>query len=95
MLSVLVAQGQRRGEVSDAAPAEQVAELFIAIMLVTIRNWLIGKETEPLDKRLLRAWWILRDGAMRPTSIAVACAAEPEAARSVRSGRTRKARSTR
>ncbi len=95
LLSALLARGQRRGEVSDAAPAEQLAELFMAIMLVTIRNWLIGKETEPLDQRLLRAWRILRDGAMRPSGVAVARGAEPKGARSAPSGRTRKARSAR
>jgi len=45
-------------------PADQLAELFMAVMLVTIRNWLISKAEEPLDERLLRAWRV-RDGCMR------------------------------
>jgi hypothetical protein len=77
LLAALLGHGQQRGEVSDAAPAEQLAELFMAIMLVTIRNWLIGKEAEPLDERLMRAWRVLRDGAMRPSGMAEAPPREP------------------
>lgn len=64
LLCPLLEEGQRRGEVRSDAPAEQLAELFLAIMLVTIRNWLINNEEEALDERLVRAWRILRDGAM-------------------------------
>jgi AcrR family transcriptional regulator len=64
LLTPLLERGQHRGEVSCAAPAEQLAEVFMAVMLVTIRNWLQGSPEEPLDERLIRAWTIIRDGAI-------------------------------
>jgi len=93
LLTNLLAHGQRRGEVSSDAPADQLAELFMAVMLVTIRNWLIRKEEEEsLDERLVRAWRILRDGAMRPTPADVPVSLEGNG---IHRSRPRRARSKR
>ena len=95
LLTDLFEHGQRRGEVSSDAPADQLAELFMAVMLVTIRNWLISKEEEPLDERLVRAWRILRDGAMRPTPAAAGKVSVPLEGSGVHLSRPRRARSKR
>src|SRR6266513_3645886 len=95
LLTNLLEQGQRRGEVSRDAPADQLAELFMAVMLVTIRNWLIRKEEESLDERLVRAWRILRDGAMRPMPAAAGTVPIPLEGGAIRLSRPRRARSKR
>ena len=95
LLTTLLEHGQRRGEVAGDIPAEQLAELFMAVMLVTIRNWLIGKEEEPLDQRLIRAWRILRDGAMRPTPAAPGNGPVPVEANRIDRSRPKRARSKR
>ena len=65
LLTRLLEEGQRRGEVVDGVPASQLAELFMALLLVTISNWLVGLAGEDaLQERLLRAWQVLRDGAL-------------------------------
>ena len=65
LLTRLFEEGQRRGEVLDDVPAAQLAELFMALLLVTISNWLVGHSgDDALHQRLLRAWQVLRDGAV-------------------------------
>jgi NADH dehydrogenase len=70
LMTQLIEEGQRRGEIRSDVPASQLAELFMAFMLVTISNWLIGRgDDDPLHERLLRAWRVLWDGAVRrPTT---------------------------
>ena len=95
LLTNLFEHGQRRGEVSSDAPADQLAELFMAVMLVTIRNWLLRNEEESLDERLVRAWRILRDGAMRPTPAAAGKVPVPLEGNELHRSRPRRARSKR
>jgi hypothetical protein len=95
LITTLLEHGQRRGEVAGDIPAEQLAELFMAVMLVTIRNWLIGKEEEPLDQRLMRAWRILRDGAMRPTPATQGNGPVPVEANRIQRSRPKRARTKR
>jgi NADH dehydrogenase len=65
LLTQLLEEGQRRGEVLEDVPASQLAELFMALLLVTISNWLVGHAgDDTLHERLLRAWLVLRDGAV-------------------------------
>jgi len=74
-LSDLFGEGQRRGEIRSDVPARQLAELFLAMVLVTVSNWLLfpGDESPPedegdegpLDEALLKAWVVFRDGAGR------------------------------
>ena len=67
MLTRLFEEGRQRGEIRPELPPSQLAELFQALTLATITNWLIGRsDDEPLDQRLLRAWHILR-GGLEPT----------------------------
>jgi len=66
-LSELLEEGQRRGEIRADVPARQLAELFMAVVLVTVSNWLLypgdespptdGAAEGPLDEALLQAWW--------------------------------------
>jgi NADH dehydrogenase len=72
LLTCLLDQGQRRGEIRQDLPASQLAEMFSAVVLVTISNWLLAPDDDsaegmldedPLDERLLRAWRVLSDGA--------------------------------
>lgn len=68
----LFEEGQRRGEVRADVRARQLAELFMAAVLVTISNWLLyGDETPPeddadehLDEALRHAWMVFRDGVV-------------------------------
>jgi AcrR family transcriptional regulator len=72
-LADLFEEGQRREEIRTDVPARQLAELFMAMVLVTVSNWLLfpGDESPPdddadegpLDEALLKAWLVLRDGA--------------------------------
>ena len=87
-LSELFEEGQRRGEIRADVPARQLAELFMAVVLVTVSNWLLypGDESPPaddgpegpLDEALLQAWIVFRDGtavgprAARRPSVAAA-----------------------
>ncbi|HEV8627804.1 MAG TPA: TetR/AcrR family transcriptional regulator [Acidimicrobiia bacterium] len=76
-LSELMEEGQRRGEIRGDVQPRQLAELFMAVVLVTVSNWLLypGDESPPaddadegpLDQALLQAWIVFRDGAaVRP-----------------------------
>ncbi|HKN89474.1 MAG TPA: TetR/AcrR family transcriptional regulator [Acidimicrobiia bacterium] len=76
-LAELVEEGQRRGEIRADVGPRQLAELFMAVVLVTVSNWLLfpGDESPPdddgddgpLDEALLQAWVVFRDGtATRP-----------------------------
>ena len=71
----LFLEGQGRGEIRADVPARQLAELFLAMVLVTVSNWLLfpGDESPPnedegdqgpLDEALLKAWVVFRDGAV-------------------------------
>ena len=40
LLAELVEEGQRRGEIRADVPARRLAELFMAVVLVTVSNWL-------------------------------------------------------
>ena len=90
LLMCLLDEGQRRGEIRDDLPASQLAEMFTAVVLVTISNWLLAPDDEsvgsevvhedPLDERLLKAWQVLSDGA----------AAQARSPRSMASGRQTK-----
>ena len=63
LLTRLFEEGRQRGEIRPELPPGQLAELFQALILVTVANWLIGRsDEEPLDQRVLRAWQILRRG---------------------------------
>lgn len=76
LLTCLFAEGQRRGEIRADVSAAQLAELFSAVVLVTISNWLLAPgELSPmndelladdLDERVLRAWSVLSAGATAP-----------------------------
>lgn len=63
-LTVLLEDGQRRGEVRTDIPASQLAELYVGVNLITISNWLAGSPGDGLDQRLLRAWSVFRDGSL-------------------------------
>ncbi|HYT38106.1 MAG TPA: TetR/AcrR family transcriptional regulator [Acidimicrobiia bacterium] len=72
-LSDLFEEGQRRGEIRADVRPRQLAELFMAVVLVTVSNWLLfpGDESPPddeadegpLDEALLQAWVVFRDGS--------------------------------
>ncbi len=76
LLTRLLQDGQQRGEIRRDLPASQLAEMFAAVVLVTISNWLLApgdgdagsepSDEDPLDERLLRAWRVLSDGATAP-----------------------------
>lgn len=62
-LMLILEEGQRRGQVRTDVPAGQLAELYLATNLATVSNWLDHPPGgESLDQRLLRAWWVFRDG---------------------------------
>ena len=73
-LAELFEEGQARGEIRRDVPPRQLAELFMAVALVTVSNWLLfpgdesppdedDPEDGPLDEALLKAWTVFRDGA--------------------------------
>jgi AcrR family transcriptional regulator len=73
VLAELFEEGQRRGEIRADVPARQLAEMFLALCLVTVSNWLLFPGDEalpgdedpdegPLDEALLRVWAVFRDG---------------------------------
>jgi len=87
LLAELVEEGQRRGEIRADVPARRLAELFMAVVLVTVSNWLLFPGDEfppdgdgdegPLDEALLQAWVVFRDGtatAPRPAKRPAAAA---------------------
>jgi AcrR family transcriptional regulator len=73
-LADLFEEGQRRGEIRADVRPRQLAELFMAVVLVTVSNWLLFPGDEslpddddvadegPLDEALLQAWVVFRDG---------------------------------
>ena len=64
-LTRLIEDGQRRGEIRGDIPASQLAELYVGINLLTISNWLAGSPGHgALDRRLLQAWSVFRDGSI-------------------------------
>ncbi|MCA1843776.1 MAG: hypothetical protein LC792_11450, partial [Actinobacteria bacterium] len=98
LLSDLFEEGQRRGEIRVDVRPRQLAELFMAAVLVTVSNWLLfpGDESPPdddadegpLDEALLQAWMVFRDGTATGASRAA-----PVASREMATGRRRGARS--
>lgn len=63
-LTLVLEDGQRRGDVRTDISASQLAELYVGVNLVTISNWLSGSPGDALDQRLLRAWSVFRDGSL-------------------------------
>jgi AcrR family transcriptional regulator len=64
-LTILLEDGQHRGELRADVPAGQLAELYVGMHLVTISNWLAGSPAGgALDDRLRRAWAVFRDGSV-------------------------------
>lgn len=64
-LTLLLEDGQRRGELRPDVPAGQLAELYVGMNLVTISNWLAGSPAGgALDERLRRAWAVFRHGSI-------------------------------
>ena len=63
-LAALVRAAQQAGRIRRDVSAEQIAEMYVAIMVVTIRLWLTGywDETESLVERGMRAFDVLEDG---------------------------------
>ena len=60
----LFGEGQQRGEIRADVPARQLAELFLAMVLVTVSNCLLFPHDDgPLDEELFKAWVVFRDGA--------------------------------
>jgi len=98
LVADLFAEGQRRGEIRGDVQPRQLAELFMAVTLVTVSNWLLfpGDESPPsddepdegpLDEALLRAWMVFRDGV-----VASAPRAAPVASREMATSRRRSVR---
>jgi len=60
----LVRAAQEAGELRRDVPADQIAEMYVAVMVVTIRFWLTGYwgGTESLVERGMRAFDVLEDG---------------------------------
>jgi AcrR family transcriptional regulator len=72
-LADLFEDGQRGGEIRADVRPRQLAELFMAAVLVTVSNWLLfpgdvspPDDEIPLDEALLQAWMVFRDGAIAP-----------------------------
>ena len=63
-LASLVRAEQEAGEIRRDVSAEQIAEMYVAVMVITIRLWLTGYwgGTETLVERGLRAFDVLEDG---------------------------------
>jgi hypothetical protein len=66
----LFRQGQLSGELRRDVPAGQLAEVFTAVYLLAILNWLTGTgyvaPKEALEPRLLRAIDVFADGCAVP-----------------------------
>lgn len=65
VLAQLFRQGQGRGEFRPGLDPAQLAEIYLAIVLLTTTNWLIewhGPPTDELPERLLSAMDALLDG---------------------------------
>ena len=88
-LTVLLEDGQRRGEVRADVPPSQLAELYVGVNLITISNWLAGSPgDDTLEGRLLRAWSVFRDGSLAKPG--ATSSAEPAPRSTRRSGTGRK-----
>jgi len=63
-VAALMRAGQQAGGIRDDVPAEQAAEIYVAVLVITIRLWLTGYwgDTESLVERGLRALDVLEDG---------------------------------
>ena len=56
--------GQQAGRIRRDLPAEQVAEIYVAVLVITTRLWLTGYwgDTGSLVERAMRAFDALGDG---------------------------------
>lgn len=63
-LADLMRAGQVAGRVRDDIPADQIAEMYVSVLVITIRLWLTGYwgESESLVARGLRALDVLERG---------------------------------
>jgi AcrR family transcriptional regulator len=63
-LASLIRAAQEAGELRRDVPADQIAEMYVAVMVITIRLWLTGYwgGTESLVERGMRAFDLLEDG---------------------------------
>ena len=67
----VIRAAQEAGEVRRDIPALQVAEMYVSIMLMTIRLWLVDywRDGVDLEKRVMRALSVLEAGlASRPAA---------------------------
>ena len=63
-ISTLASAGQRAGRVRRDVPADQIAEMYVAVLVITTRLWLTGYwgDTGGLVERGMRAFGVLEDG---------------------------------
>jgi AcrR family transcriptional regulator len=63
-LASLIRAAQEAGELRRDVPADQIAEMYVAVLVITIRFWLTGYwgGTESLVERGMRAFDLLEDG---------------------------------
>jgi len=88
-LTLLLEDGQRRGEVRADVPPSQLAELYVGVNLITISNWLAGSPgDDTLEGRLLRAWSVFRDGSLTEPAAPSAARPVPRSTRRSATGRT-------
>jgi len=64
----LIRVGQQAGRIRRDVPADQIAEMYVAVMVITIRLWLTGYwgDTGSLVERGMRAFGVLEDGLRPP-----------------------------
>jgi AcrR family transcriptional regulator len=88
-LTLLLEDGQRRGEVRADVPPSQLAELYVGVNLITISNWLAGSPGDgTLEGRLLRAWSVFRDGSLTEPVATSSARPFPRSTRRSATGRT-------
>jgi AcrR family transcriptional regulator len=63
-LASLIRAAQEAGELRRDVPADQIAEMYVAVLVITTRLWLTGYwgGTESLVERGMRAFDLLEDG---------------------------------
>ena len=63
-LASLIRAAQEAGELRRDVPADQIAEMYVAVLVITIRLWLTGYwgGTESLVERGMRAFDAMEDG---------------------------------
>jgi AcrR family transcriptional regulator len=63
-LASLIRAAQEAGELRGDVPADQIAEMYVAVLVITIRLWLTSYwgGTESLVERGMRAFDVLEDG---------------------------------